>query len=139
VTRKVYEEMLQRKEAARLSMTLDIEGQGVTYRIQEPASFPLSPSGFHFLHFAMLGPIVGLIFPIGLLIMYVMLDPHLRSAKILQQQLPPDIELIGVIPHFNSPIGERLLRKDTLFILGISLAAMLCYFGVAIFWHLTHG
>ncbi len=139
VTRKVYEEMLQRKEAARLSMTLDIEGQGVTYRIQEPASFPLSPSGFHFLHFAMLGPILGLLLPIGLLIMYVVLDPHLRSAKTLQQQLPPDIELIGVIPHFNSPIGERLLRKDTLFILGVSVAAMLCYFGVSIFWQLTQG
>jgi polysaccharide chain length determinant protein (PEP-CTERM system associated) len=138
VTRKVYEEMLQRKEAARLSMTLDIEGQGVTYRIQEPASFPLTPSGLHFLHFAMLGPILGLLLPIALLIMYVVLDPHLRSAKILQQQLPPDIELIGVIPHFNSPIGERLLRKDTLFILAVSVAAMLCYLGVSIFWQLTH-
>src|SRR5690606_35186351 len=30
VTRDVYEEMLQRKESARLSMTLDIEGQGVS-------------------------------------------------------------------------------------------------------------
>lgn len=139
VTRKVYEEMLQKKEAARLSMTLDIEGQGVTYRIQEPASFPLTPSGLHFLHFAILGPILGLLFPIGLLVMYVLLDPHLRSAKILQQQLPPDIELIGVIPHFNSPIGERLLRKDTLFIFGISVAAMLCYLGASIFWQLTHG
>src|SRR5690606_38570489 len=35
VARGVYEDMLQRKESARLSMSLDIEGQGITYRIQE--------------------------------------------------------------------------------------------------------
>ena len=137
VIRKAYEEMLQRKEAARLSMTLDIEGQGVTYRIQEPASFPLIPSGLHFIHFAILGPILALMLPIALLVMYVMLDPHLRSANTLQQQLPPDIELIGVIPHFNSPIGERLLRKDTLLIFGMSFAAMICYLGISIFWQIT--
>src|SRR5690606_35342057 len=112
VTREVYEEMLQRKESARLSMTLDIEGQGVTYRIQEPASFPLQPSGLRFIHFALAGPVLGLLFPLGLLILYVMLDPHLRSARALQSQLPLDIEIVSVIPHYHSPLGERLLKKD---------------------------
>ncbi|HWV14512.1 MAG TPA: XrtA system polysaccharide chain length determinant [Cellvibrio sp.] len=139
VTRKAYEEMLENREKARISMTLDIEGQGVTYRIQEPAAFPLAPSGLHFIHFAILGPLLGLLLPIGLLIMYVMLDPHLRSSRILQQQLPPDIEIIGVIPHFNSPIGERLLKKDMLSILGVSIAAMLCYVAIAVFWQLSQG
>lgn len=139
VTRKAYEEMLENREKARISMTLDIEGQGVTYRIQEPASFPLSPSGLHFIHFAIIGPFLGLLLPLLLLVAYVVLDPHLRSSKILQQQLPPDIEIIGVIPHFNSPIGERLLKKDMLFILGISLAAMICYVAISIFWQLSKG
>lgn len=139
VTRKVYEEMLQRKEAARLSMTLDIEGQGVSYRIQEPASFPLNPSGLHFIHFAIIGPILGFIFPFGLLVLYVMLDPHFRSARILQKQMPPEIELIGVIPHFKSPLGDRLLKKDMLLLLGVSLIAMLAYLGIAIFWQITQG
>jgi uncharacterized protein involved in exopolysaccharide biosynthesis len=93
VTKKVYEEMLQRKEAARLSMTLDIEGQGVSYRIQEPASFPLKPSGITFIHFVILGPIVGLILSLGLLVAYVLFDPHFRSARTLQHQLPHDIAL----------------------------------------------
>src|SRR5690606_24870927 len=83
VTRGVYEDMLQRKESARLSMSLDIEGQGITYRIQEPAAFPLKPSGIYFIHFAAAGPFIGLFFPLGLLILYVLLDPHIRSARIL--------------------------------------------------------
>lgn len=139
VTKKVYDEMLQRKESARVSMTLDIEGQGVSYRIQEPASFPLKPSGLHFVHFAIVGPIMGLLAPIGLLLLFVMVDPHLRSARILQKQLPSDIEVIGVIPHYKSPIGERLLKKDVLLILSIALVGMICYLAIAIYWQLVKG
>ncbi len=137
VTKKVYEEMLQRKEAARLSMTLDIEGQGVSYRIQEPASFPLKPSGITFIHFAILGPVVGLIISLGLLVVYVLFDPHFRSARTLQRQLPPDIELISVIPHYKSPLGERLFKKDMLLILIILTASMAAYIGIAVFWQIV--
>lgn len=137
VTRDVYEEMLQRKESARLSMTLDIEGQGISYRIQEPATFPLKPSGLRFIHFAIIGPIVGLLVPIGLLIMYVMVDPHFRSARALQQQLPPGIELIGVIPHYHTPLNERLLRKDVLILFILCLLAMAAYASFASYWHVT--
>ncbi|HEB26363.1 MAG TPA: chain length-determining protein, partial [Porticoccus sp.] len=51
VNREIYEEMLERKESARLSMVLDVEGQGVSFKIQEPAVFPLQPSGLRFIHF----------------------------------------------------------------------------------------
>src|SRR5690606_9004166 len=139
VTKKVYEEMLQRKEAARLSMTLDIEGQGVSYRIQEPASFPLKPSGITFIHFVVAGPIAGLAISLGLLFLYVLLDPHFRSARALQRQLPEDIELMGVIPHYKSPLGERLFRRDVLLIIVILLASLATYIGIAVFWQLTRG
>jgi polysaccharide chain length determinant protein (PEP-CTERM system associated) len=137
VTRDVYEEMLQRKESARLSMTLDIEGQGISYRIQEPATFPLTPSGLRFIHFAIIGPILGLLAPIGLLILYVMVDPHFRSARSLQQQLPPGVELIGVIPHYHTPLGERLLRKDVILLLIFCILAMAAYGSFASYWHIT--
>lgn len=139
VTKKVYEEMLQRKEAARLSMTLDIEGQGVSYRIQEPASFPLKPSGITFIHFVVIGPVAGLILSLGLLVLYVLLDPHFRSARSLQRQLPDDIELIGVIPHYKSPLGERLFKKDMLLILVILSASLAAYIGIAVFWQIMQG
>lgn len=137
VTRDVYEEMLQRKESARLSMTLDIEGQGISYRIQEPATFPLKPSGLRFIHFAIIGPILGLLAPIGLLILYVMVDPHFRSARALQQQLPQGVELIGIIPHYHTPLGERLLRKDVVILLFLCLLAMAAYASFASYWHIT--
>lgn len=139
VTKKVYEEMLQRKETARVSMTLDIEGQGVSYRIQEPAAFPLKPSGVHFVHFAIVGPIIALLAPMGLLILYILVDPHLRSARVLQKQLPGDIEVIGVVPHYKSPIGERLLKKDVLLIGAVIAIGMICYLAIAIYWIFVKG
>lgn len=135
VTRDVYEEMLQRKESARLSMTLDIEGQGVSYKIQEPASFPLKPSGIRFVHFALVGPFLGFLAPLGLLFAYVFLDPHFRSARALQQQMPEGIELMGVIPHYHTPLGERLMRKDMLVLTGLTLVMLAVYVGVAITWY----
>ena len=59
VTRSIYEDMLERKERARLSMTLDIEGQGVNYKIQEPPFYPNSPTGLRFVHFYLAAPFVG--------------------------------------------------------------------------------
>jgi hypothetical protein len=139
VTRDVYEEMLQRKESARLSMTLDIEGQGVSYKIQEPAAFPLSPTGLRYIHFAILGPILGMLAPIGLLVMYIMLDPRLRSAHALHEQMPAGVALLGVIPHYHTPLGERLVRKDMLLLTALWLLAMGAYVALAMFWYDIRG
>lgn len=135
VTRNVYNEMLQRKESARLSMTLDVEGQGVNYRIQDPPTFPLEPSGLRYVHFAAAGPFLGLLAPLGLLFVYVFIDPHFRSARAMQQQLPEGVELIGVIPHYHTPLTTRLLRKDMIILVGLSVLAMAGYVALSIFWY----
>lgn len=139
VTRKVYEDMLEKKNAARVSMTLDIEGQGVSYRIQDPVTFPLKPAGLGFIHFAIIGPLLGLLLPLGLLVAFVLVDPHIRSSRILQAQLPADIEILGVIPHYNTPLGERLLKKDMIAIFGISAAALILYVLLAGYWQVVKG
>jgi len=137
VTRKVYEDLLARKENARLSMTLDQEGQGISYRIQEPAVFPLKPSGIGFIVFAIAGPFLGLLIPIMLLIAYVLFDPHLRSARALQKQLP-EIEMLGVIPHYSSPLVERLLKKDMISLVGVAILGMIIYVAIATYWQMAN-
>ncbi|MFO1389522.1 XrtA system polysaccharide chain length determinant [Cellvibrio sp.] len=139
VTQKVYNDLVARKENARISMTLDQEGQGISYRIQEPAVFPLKPVGIGFIIFAILGPILGVLVPVLLVIAYVILDPHLRSARALQKQLPPEIEMLGVIPHYNSPIGERLLKRDMISIFAIAGVGMILYVTLAVYWQVLHG
>jgi polysaccharide chain length determinant protein (PEP-CTERM system associated) len=128
VTRQIYEDMLERKEKARLSMTLNIEGQGVTYRIQEPPVVPLSPSGLRFLHFVLLGPIVGLVVVLGAAVALVMLDPRIRFVGRLADLEAP---LLAVVPHVSTPLSRRVLKVDMLVCIGISLVVMVLYVSLA--------
>ncbi len=131
VTRQIYEDMLESKEKARLSMTLDIEGQGVSYKIQEPARFPIHPSGLRFIHFALAGPFLALLVPLGLVAVYIVLDPRIRSVSLLANNLPADITVLGVVPHMRTPVARRILQGDVIrlsFIVALGLAA---YIGLA--------
>ena len=127
VTRGIYEEMLGRKEKARLSMTLDVEGQGVSFKIQEPAVYPMSPTGLQFHHFAWAAPFVGLIVAIGLIVIYVVLDPRVRSPSKLVAYLPDDIELLTVVPHIRTKLTQRVLRVDVMVLAFVCVAAAALY------------
>jgi len=133
VTKKIYEDMLERKEKARLSMTLNIEGQGVTYRIQEPPLPPLMPSGLRFIHFVLVGPFIGLLFVIGLAIAYVLVDPRIRFASAIYQF---DTPVLAVIPHVNTPLTQRLKRSDMLVCGVLMLAIIAAYVGIAVAFHM---
>ncbi|WP_404362206.1 XrtA system polysaccharide chain length determinant [Marinobacter sp.] len=125
VTRGVYEDMLQRRERARLSMTLDVQGEGISYRIQEPASYPTKWDGLQLYQVGVAGPFLGSGMVLGLLTLLVLLDQRIRSPRALQQALPESIPVLASIPHYSSTWKERLLRKDV-----ISLAVLLAIFMV---------
>ena len=124
VTRGIYEDMLARKEKARLSMVLDIEEQGVNYTIQEPALFPQTPKGLRFLYFVLGAPLAGLLAVAGLLLAYVMVDPRVRVVEKLEESF--DIPVIASVPHVYTPLTSRLFKKDMvmvgLFVLITALA-----------------
>jgi len=130
VTKSIYEGMLERKEAARLSMTLDIEGQGVKYKIQEPAAYPLVPVGLRFFHFALAGPFVGLIAPLALLIVFILIDPRIRFIAGLASSTT--IPILGVVPHIQTPLSKRLLKTDIILLAVFLLVVMSVYVGVGL-------
>jgi polysaccharide chain length determinant protein (PEP-CTERM system associated) len=133
VTRGVYEDMLQRREKARLSMTLDVQGEGVSYKIQEPASYPTHWDGLQLYQVGLAGPFLGSATVIGLLTLLVMLDQRVRSPRALQLALPESIPVITTIPHYRSTWRDRLLRKDVLVILFLLAVFMFGYLSVLLF------
>lgn len=129
VTKKIYEDMLERKEKARLSMTLNIEGQGVTYRIQEPPLPPLRPTGLRFIHFVLVGPLVALFAVFGIAGAYVLVDPRIRfSSRIYAFGIP----VLAVIPHVNTPLTQRLRRSDMILCSVLAVAIFAVYGGLAL-------
>lgn len=133
VTQKVYEEMLKRRENARLSMTLDVEGEGVNYRIQEPASYPTNWDGYQLIHYGAAGPVIGLGAVFGLLGALVMLDGRVRSSRMLREQLPDDIAVLASVPHYSSSFKSRLLRPDIMLIGLMLVLFLLAYAAVVVF------
>lgn len=112
VTQQIYESMLERKERARLSMALDVQGQGLNYKIQEPPVYPTVPVGLRFLHFFMLAPVVALLAPLGLVVALVLLDPRFRFADRVQNALPEGVVMVAVIPHMRTGQERRELRTQ---------------------------
>lgn len=133
VIRNVYEDMLQRREKARLSMTLDVQGEGVSYKIQEPASYPTHWDGLQLYQVGIAGPFLGSATVLGLLTMLVMFDQRIRSPRAMQLTLPEKIPVITTIPHYRSTWKDRLLRKDILIILFILLVFIAGYLAVLLF------
>ena len=111
VTRDFYNEMLRRLENARVSMHLDEEQQGVTFKIQESAVIPTQPDGFTLPQLMVGSILLALATPVGLLIVFMELDTRIRSEARWSEDWPA---LVAVIP----PMKEVKKRKfsDGLFI-----------------------
>lgn len=121
VTKKVYEEMLSRKENANLTLALNDEGQGASYVIQEPPVYPLKPAGIPALFVFLGAPVAALAVPIGLVLLYVLYDPRIRSASRLQQKLPEGVPMLSYVPHRGTSLARRLLRKDMLLLVLLTM------------------
>ena len=110
VNRDIYQDLLRRRENARVSMNLDTEKQGLTIKIQEPATLPRQPSGLRFLHFIIGGLVLGVLLPLGFLYAVLHLDPRIRfGAAIADKHKLP---LLTVVPHLWSPTETQIVRRE---------------------------
>ena len=98
VNRDIYQDLLRRRENARVSMVLDQEQRGLTFRIQDPAILPLRPSGLRLAHFAGAGIAMALAIPLALLFALVRFDPRVRSARQLERAT--GISVLATVPTY---------------------------------------
>ncbi|RUM92152.1 MAG: hypothetical protein DSZ28_09875 [Thiothrix sp.] len=96
VNKEIYEDLLKRREAARVSKEIDEQHKGLSIKVYEPAYLPLTPSGLRFFHFVLLGMLFGGLIPAALLYMYQLVDNNIKSLELLK--LKEDVPVIGSIP-----------------------------------------
>jgi len=127
VNRDIYQDLLRRRENARVSMNLDKDKQGLTIKIQEPAVFPRQPNGLRFFHFIIGGMVLGIALPLGLLYALAYFDPRIRVGTVIvdKRKLP----LLAVVPHLWTPAATQVVRRD---IQWLSLAVSGAFIVVAI-------
>jgi polysaccharide chain length determinant protein (PEP-CTERM system associated) len=111
VNREMYEDLLARRENARVTMSLDSDGESLGFQIQEPASMPLQSTGLRLAHFAMAGIVLAIAVPLLLLSVLVRHDPRVRSP--LQIEHAGGLPVLGTIPLYVShhQVEERGRRS----------------------------
>jgi polysaccharide chain length determinant protein (PEP-CTERM system associated) len=110
INRDIYQDLLRRRENARVSMNMDRERRGLSFKIQEPVTLPQSPVGPRFLQFVVGGMILGVLIPLGLLYARLCFDPRIRigSQITVSRKLP----IVTSIPHLWSPGELKSLRWE---------------------------
>ncbi len=110
VNRDIYQDLLKRRENARVSMNMDKERQGLTFRIQEPATVPLDPSGLLFRHFLIAALLLGVLIPVGLVFAKLQLDPRIRIGNMAAEH--NKTPLLASIPHLWPPGDVQSVREE---------------------------
>lgn len=130
VNRDIYQDLLRRRENARVSMVLDEEQRGLTFRIQDPAILPLRPSGLRLLHFALGGIGLAIAMPLALLFALVQFDPRVRSARQLERTT--GLVALATIPTYPTA-GERMRNRARMaFAFAVVAAVVAAY--VFVYW-----
>lgn len=125
VNRDLYQDLLRRRENARVSMQLDQEERGLTLRVQDPATMPLRPTGLRFMHFAGGGLLLAIALPMALVFLRARFDPRIRSAPHFSRHI--GVPLLAVIPTYPTPGERRTQVIRTALSLGIVVMVVVAY------------
>ncbi|MFV1985566.1 MAG: hypothetical protein ACC657_18600, partial [Thiohalomonadales bacterium] len=124
VNQGIYQDLLRRRENARVSKSLDEERSGLTFEIQEPAKLPLIPTGLRFLHFAIAGLFLGLLIPIAGIMLLLQIDPRVRFSQILAIEMGlPVLAEFRKITSYSELDGMK--RDFILFAAGMALVLLI--------------
>lgn len=130
VNRDVYQDLLKRRENARVSMNLDAQQGGLSFVVQNPAVLPLVPTGLRFMHFAIAGILVGLAIPAGLLFGLARLDPRVRSIEQLESLT--GLPVLANVPFYPTPADRRREQGRNMGLALIMLVVLAAY--LVVFW-----
>ncbi len=136
VTQSIYDDLLARRENARVSLNLQLENQGSTFKIQEPATLPLVPVGLRFLHFALLSIPLGLLVPLGLILGYLLLDPRFRDEDSVDSGIL-GIPVIATVDHYSNDMDKKE-EKQRNYISGIVVAMSFVLIGIIAILRINH-
>lgn len=125
VNRDLYQDLLRRRENARVSMHLDQENRGLTLRVQDPATMPLRPVGLRFLHFAAAGLLLAIALPLGLLFLRTHFDQRVRSPRQIERH--PGLSLLAVVPPYRSSRERRHGAMATAFSVSLIASVVVLY------------
>lgn len=133
VNQDMYQNLLNQRENARISRNIDLENQGLTLKIQEPATIPITPKGLRFSHIILVGVVLSFILPIGVIYGLTLLDRKVRTEHSIYNTF--DIPILTSVASLVSPQEHKKnLVKISLYISIVMIVWGI--YGVAIYLRL---
>lgn len=117
VNRDIYHDLLKRRENARVSKNLDVNKQGLTMRIQEPAVLPVQPSGLRFMHFAIASVLLGALLPLGMIVGLQQVDSRLRVPALVSKRA--GIPVLAATPRLMAPREAVRMERGLKLLTGV--------------------
>jgi len=122
INRDIYQDLLRRRERARVSMNLDSDSLGLSLKILEPAAPSPPVSGPRFWHFVVGGVALGILLPLGLFYSRMMFDPRVRLANAISQR--HGVPVAAIVPHLWKPGDLMGLRKELVMLAAVVAATL---------------
>lgn len=110
VNRNIYQDLLMRRENARVSMNIELENKGASFRVVQPAKIPFQSQGPPFILFFVAAPLVALVLPIAVAFALVLMDQKIRLAQSITAIM--DVDVFHSIPHLGSTEDKMVFKKD---------------------------
>jgi len=104
-------------------MNMDISQKGLNMKVYAPAYLPVKPTGLRLLHFLLGGIALGIAIPVGLLVLYLELDPRIRNKKLFERDF--GLQVVSAVPRW---VGRSEIKKakaenmKVIFLIVLSLA-----------------
>ncbi len=125
-----YNELAQAQDDARIAMVVSKDKQGVLYRIAEPANFPQNPNGLRFIHIAAGGLILSLLLPFIYLLVFLKLDPRIRTQSSITEVL--ELPLLATVPHMDRARERKFWLNSTAGVVTVVASVFVVYVVVAL-------
>ncbi|GAB1257150.1 hypothetical protein NBRC116494_16520 [Aurantivibrio plasticivorans] len=125
VNQELYQSLLRQRENARISMNIDKENQGMTFKVQEHAALPLTPEGIRFAHFLAAGAILSFMLPLCLIYGVTLIDQKVRSEKLITEGM--GLPVLASVYHVNTPTEYTLNTFKKSIILFVILLSWALY------------
>jgi polysaccharide chain length determinant protein (PEP-CTERM system associated) len=135
-TRDVYQDLLRRRETARVTMELAAEQRDRTLRVYEEPELPTIAMGMRLMHVVLIGLVLSALVPVALLYAFVRYDPRVRTARQIEQAAL--VPLLVTIPRSTTRSDRSRARRRTV-LAGAMVACVFATYAVVFVVRLRGG
>lgn len=125
VVKQAYDELLQRREAARMAEGAEQTGGDVKFRVIDPPHVPLEPTGPNRPLFLSVVTLAGLV--IGVVVGFFLSQIHATFDTRAALREATGLPVLGTISMEWTPAQRMKLRMETMFFMGATVTLLVLY------------